>query len=462
MLLELLRAQARDRPDAAAVIEADGTAWRFSDIVDRGEGAARWLAREDVTRFAVQTHSFVDILAIAAGASLVGTESCTYDPDLSSAQTAALSAQFGHDVLIRGAPDEIEGRRVVAVGDANVRSGPLPGPAPHSPLIILTTGTTGHQQGARHEWRRLFRAARGRPQAPASRWLLAYNLHQFAGVQMLVHVLAVNGTFVVPSSKRPRDALEALRRHKVTHVSATPTFWRFLLAEMGPVGASLPAPALEQITLGGEAVDGRLLADLRRVFPGVRVSQVYGATEFGTGVSVRDGESGLPATVLERGPDADVRFKIIDDEMWVASRVGMLGYYGEEPEELDADTPRWRPTGDRVEVRGDRIVFLGRTSETINVGGVKVHPLPIEEVIGRVRGVHVVRVYGRSNPVTGRIVAADVVPTAGTDPALLEDTIRDACAELGPAARPRRIRIVESLETRGDKLSRAPQVSEEA
>ena len=48
----------------------------------------------------------------------------------------------------------------------------------------------------------------------------------------------------------------------------------------------------------------------------------------------------------------------------------MLGYYGEEPVDADA----WRPTGDLVEIVGDRIEFRGRVSEIINVGGVKVHP----------------------------------------------------------------------------------------
>src|SRR6266700_1718323 len=112
-------------------------------------------------------------------------------------------------------------------------AGPVPDDAGRSPILILTTGTTGDPKGARHDWRRLLRAAEGRAPATGSRWLLAYNLHQFAGVQMLVHVLSVGGTLVLPASNRPRDALDVLRRCRVTHASATPTFWRFLLAELG-------------------------------------------------------------------------------------------------------------------------------------------------------------------------------------------------------------------------------------
>ena len=53
--------------------------------------------------------------------------------------------------------------------------------------------------------------------------------------------------------------------------------------------------------------------------------------------------------------------------------------------------------------------FIGRKSEVINVGGVKVHPLPIEQLVQSVPGVRAVHCYGRKNPVTGQVVALEVV-----------------------------------------------------
>jgi acyl-CoA synthetase (AMP-forming)/AMP-acid ligase II len=155
-------------------------------------------------------------------------------------------------------------------------------------------------------------------------------------------------------------------------------------------------------------------------------------------------------TVLDRGDDADVAMKIVDGELWVRSRIGMLGYYGENP--VDADG--WRPTGDLVEIVGDRIMFRGRTSEIINVGGVKVHPLPIEERVGGVPGVDVARVYGRPNAMTGAIVAVEVVPAPGADTDAIRDAIRAACADLAPAARPRSIRFVDTVAMAGNKIVR--------
>lgn len=239
-----------------------------------------------------------------------------------------------------------------------------------------------------------------------------------------------------------------MRAHGVTHASATPTYWRFLLAELRADGG--PVPRLRQITLGGEAIPAPVLDALATTFPDAAISQVYAASEFGSSSSMRDGRSGLALDVLARGDDADIRMKIVDGELWVRSRVGMLGYYGEEP--LDADG--WRPTGDLVEVVGDRIVFCGRTSEVINVGGVKVHPLPIEERVGAVPGVDMARVYGRPNALTGAIVALEVVAAPGADTEQLAADIRAACVDLPPAARPRSIRFVDSIATAGNKIVR--------
>jgi acyl-CoA synthetase (AMP-forming)/AMP-acid ligase II len=281
------------------------------------------------------------------------------------------------------------------------------------------------------------------------RWLLAYGLHQFGGLQLVFQTLAAGATLVAPVPRRPKAGLAALRAHDVTHASATPTYWRFLLAELA--ASDEPAPVLEQVTLGGEAVPGSLLAELRRVFPAARISQIYAANESGSVRSVRDEHNGLPLSALTEEPDADVALKIVGDELWVRSRIGMLGYYGDDP----VDPDQWRPTGDLVEVVDGRVYFRGRRSEIINVGGTKVHPLPIEERISGVQGVRVVRVYGRRNALTGSIVAAEVVADAGVDRDDLAERIRAACADLPDAARPRSIRFVDAIATTGDKLTRS-------
>jgi acyl-CoA synthetase (AMP-forming)/AMP-acid ligase II len=259
---------------------------------------------------------------------------------------------------------------------------------------------------------------------------------------------------VAAATSQAHDVIGVMGAERVTHVSATPTFWRLLVGKLDKESAAqLP---IEQITLGGEAVPGPLIDQLRELFPDARISHVYAGTEFGSVVSVGDGRSGLPLSVLERGEDADVQLRIVDGQLEIRSRVGMLGYHG-----AGDSGEEWRPTGDLVEIRDDRIHFVGRATEIINVGGAKVHPLPIEELVGSVPGVALVAAYGRPNPITGQLVALDVVAEPGADEEALEEAIREAARTLPAPGRPRTIRFVESLEVRGHKLMRQSKEEDE-
>jgi acyl-CoA synthetase (AMP-forming)/AMP-acid ligase II len=444
VLIELVRAGTAAAPDQPLVVTSDGTE-TYAGVLERSRSLARGLSERSIERFACVGHA-VDVLPLLVASTAVGAEACVYPADLDAAAIETYAKRFGHGVVVTREPLTLAGVDVASPDDLARDGGELSDPPPRAPALILTTGTTGEPRGVRHDWHRLVAAVKHPDDAPGARWLLAYNLNQFAGVQVLIHVLVSRATLVVPASNQPREAVAALRDLGVTHASATPTFWRFVA---GLIDDDVHALPLAQITLGGEAVPAPVLQRLERLFPSARVSQVYASNEFGSGVSVKDGRSGLPASVLERGDDADVQMRVVDGELHVRSRVGMLGYYG-EPDVDDA----WRPTGDLVEIDGDRIVFVGRTSEIINVGGVKVHPLPVEEIVGAIEGVELVHAYGRKNPVAGQIVAVDVVPRAGVDTELLDEQIRDACEALAPAARPRRIRFVDAIEVKGSKIAR--------
>jgi acyl-CoA synthetase (AMP-forming)/AMP-acid ligase II len=83
----------------------------------------------------------------------------------------------------------------------------------------------------------------------------------------------------------------------------------------------------------------------------------------------------------------------------------MLGY-------LNALSPftqdGWFMTGDEVEIKGEYIKILGRKSEIINVGGEKVYPQEVENIIQQLNNVAEVTVFGQKNPIMGNIVCAKV------------------------------------------------------
>jgi acyl-CoA synthetase (AMP-forming)/AMP-acid ligase II len=453
-MIDLLRRAAAAGPDRTAVITPEGSA-SYGELLADAQRIATGLRRRGITRFALVERDIGWVLKLLAGAALAGAEPCQYQADIPAAEFIEQAEALGHTVVITrrsdlGVPGVLRPEELTAEEPAAM------GAAPHQPLTIRTTGTTGTPKAARHDWARLSRTVERVAPAPDQRWLLAYGPHQFAGIQVLLYVLAAQATLVAPFPRQPADGLAALLSDRVTSLSATPTYWRFLLAEARSRGVTLPP--LAQITLGGEASPADLLDDLRATFPGARISHVYASTEFGSIASVRDGRPGFPLSALFSDSNPTSSLRAVDGELWVRSAAGMLGYADQADAEAATDVDdEWQPTGDLVDIVGARVIFRGRTSEMINVGGVKVAPLAVEDRIVALPRVAMARVFGRPNPLTGAIVAADVVPVDGVTAAEHEELrqeIRTALADLPRAWQPRAVTFVDAIETRGEKTVR--------
>jgi acyl-CoA synthetase (AMP-forming)/AMP-acid ligase II len=458
-MILLLEAAATEASDRTAVVTPEG-APTYAELLRDARRIAGSLRSRGITRVALAEPDAAWVVRLLAGAALVGAEPCQFQPDTPAAELAEQARALGLDMVITRRPDLAEHLLTIRPED-------LADPAAESegarasaaftaesaqPLMIRTTGTTGLPKAARHDWRVLAQTVAGIRPAPDQRWLLAYGLHQFAGIQILLHVIASQATLVAPFPRQPKDGLDALLHDEVTCVSSTPTFWRFLLAEARSRRVVLPP--LQQVTLGGEASPADLLDELHRTFPDARVSQVYASTEFGSITSVRDGLPGIAVDDLfsDTNPTSNVR--VTDGELWVRAAAGMLGYAGQ------ADAPavpgEWRQTGDLVEIVDGRVLFRGRSSEVINVGGVKVHPLPVEERIAALDSVAAARVFGRPSKLTGFIVAAEIVPSAGSaaDVEQIRLQVKDALGDLPKAWQPRHLSFVDAIQTKGGKTVR--------
>jgi acyl-CoA synthetase (AMP-forming)/AMP-acid ligase II len=455
-MINLLSRAAAAEPEHAAVVTPEGSP-SYSDLLDDACRVAAALRTRGITRFAVVEPDAAWVIRLLAGAAQAGAEPCQFEADVAAAEFERNAGGLGYSTVVTR-------RRDLAAGTAVLRPEELiegvaayvDDEAEAQPLVIRTTGTTGPPKAAQHDWRILAKTVEGRTPRPEQRWLLAYGPHQFAGIQVLQHVVASHATLVAPFPRQPRDGVDALLNDRVTCVSATPTYFRFLLAEARSRRVQLPP--LEQITLGGEAAPPDVLGRLKLAFPAARISHVYASTEFGSVMSVRDGQAGFPVSALYSAENPTATVRIIDGELWVRAEAGMLGYAGDAvPGTPGADAEGWHATGDLAEVAGDRVVFRGRDSEVINVGGVKVHPLPVEHRIAGVPGVAAARVFGRPNPMTGAIVAAEIVPANGSDDADRESIrreIKEAVADLPRAWHPRSVSFVDALETRGAKTVR--------
>ncbi|NQX89058.1 MAG: acyl--CoA ligase [Halioglobus sp.] len=456
MIEERLKAVISHNPDQPFLTSSAGNI-SYRDFLAQCIQFRANLGRYAGKRFACFMADSEQLISIMLAMGMSDRSLLMINRDFSEEQITELLARYAIDLLI--CDTELPTRLpcpIIHSSALSAEPSSEPGPVSRAgEVLVLTSGTTGQPKCARYTWNDLFAQVRQTDTRACERWLLAYRLNHFAGLQMLVHVIATGGTLVIPDSSKVSDALQAIAAFEVTHVSSTPTFWRYALASLPVSGKAL---SLQHITLGSEAVSAALLDTLHETFPDARIVHVYASTEAGSCISVNDLRPGLPIDILSRDKDSPVQFQVRDDELYVRSQHGMKAY-ADAGETANRDEWGWLATGDLVEVQGDRIVFLGRRSETINVGGVKVHPLEVENTISALPEVKLARVYGQQNPVTGQIVAVDLVQAEGFSPAAVESSVRSACTALGRHARPRMINIVDSIETNNYKLKRSTPAS---
>jgi long-chain acyl-CoA synthetase len=133
---------------------------------------------------------------------------------------------------------------------------------------------------------------------------------------------------------------------------------------------------------------------------------------------------------------------VVDGILHIKAQSAILGY-------LNAPSPftddGWFITNDLVEVDGDYMRILGRKQEVINVGGEKVNPAEVENVICELNNVNEVSIFGERNAILGSIICAKVsmVDPAADKKALVSQIKAHCAARLEPYKVPMKIEVVD-------------------
>jgi acyl-CoA synthetase (AMP-forming)/AMP-acid ligase II len=268
--------------------------------------------------------------------------------------------------------------------------------------LLPTSGTTGTPKLIPHTSRSLTRNASTRHLGNQYVWGSLYSLRRFAGLQVFLQAwLAGTPLVLQDEGSELGQNIANLGACGCNALSATPSMWRKI--SMLPQFDTL---SLRQVTLGGEIADQGVLDMLRKRMPDARIVHIYASTEAGVGFAVRDGMAGFPVSYLDGGASA-VPMRIDD---------GHLCFLLSAPGQSE---PAWVDSGDVVRVDGDRVYFLGRANGSINVGGNKVMPEEVENVIKELPEVAAVQVRARHSAMLGNLVEALVTPAPGVafDPA---------------------------------------------
>jgi len=287
-------------------------------------------------------------------------------------------------------------------------------------LVLFSSGSAGKPKAMIHDLTNLARIyAERKPRNVSMIVFLMFD--HIGGINTLFNSLASGAFMVAPMTRDAEEIASLIQNHKVSILPTSPTFLNLLLIAEAPKRFDLSS--LKIITYGTEPMPESLLLKLREFFPKVKFLQTFGTSE--TGITRTESKSS--GSLFMKLDDPNIEHKIIDGELWLRSKTQILGYLNHSMDCFTSDG--WFRTGDKVVTDSEGFVsVIGRSSEMINVGGEKVAPSEVESTIMEVGCVADCVVYGRPSPVTGQIVAADIVLSREANQTAAKQKIRKYCA----------------------------------
>ena len=290
--------------------------------------------------------------------------------------------------------------------------------------LQYTGGTTGTPKGAMLTHQNISANARqinlidphsraNQPAAPAEDRILGVLpfFHVFANATVLNRTIDNGGKIVMLPRFEATAALKAVNRTKVTAMPGVPTMYQALLdnAELPKTDFS----SLRACISGGAP----LAAELKARFEGVAHAAViegYGLTE-SSGVISCNPYEGLNKTgsIGQPIPGTHVRLADKEDpskpapdgepgELLAKGPQIMAGYWNKPEATADVFVDGWLRTGDVATIDGDGFIFIvDRLKDMIAVGGFKVFPSQVEDILYQHPAVKEALVIGVPDPYSG-------------------------------------------------------------
>lgn len=335
--------------------------------------------------------------------------------------------------------------------------------------ILYTSGSTGDPKGVTLSHRNLTSNALAIAEylglTSADRVVTALPPNYAYGNSLITsHVVSGAALVVVRNLAFPQLVLQAVQASRATGLSGVPSMFSMLLARTGFSGFELSS--LRYVTLAGGAMPARQMQALREQLPHTSLFVMYGQTEATARLTYLPPERLVDKIGSVGIPIRDVQIQIRDEhgnhmpvgetgEIWASGPNIMLGYWGNEQASRQVVSEGWLKTGDLGRVDAEGYLYIaGRRSDMIKVGGHRVSPVEIEEVLQECPGVQEAAVVGSDDRLLGQVIHAFVVLEDNAVIGTLQ--IQEFCrANMALYKVPKVINIVSSLpKTENGKLSR--------
>ncbi len=352
------------------------------------------------------------------------------DPHVPPARLARLVQRLEPRVVVSAAPlDDALPMQVRFDELAEGAAAPKPAvevrPEQHAD-ILFTTGTTSESKGVVLGHGALAAACehinRFVGTGAEAVEVLPLSLGHSFGLGRMRCVLSQGATLVlVPGFVNTARVARALADHRATGFASVPTGIAILLGEGDLLGRF--AQQLDYMEIGSSPMPLEHKRRLMELLPSTRLCMHYGLTEASRSAFLEFHSDRDHLDSIGR-PSPGVELRVVDDagataapgatgQLEVRGEHLMAGYWGAP--ELSARTLRngWLRTGDLGRAGTDGYYYLeARADDVINVGGRKVLPHEIEEILGEHPAIAECACAGLPDPqgLSGEMIAVWLVP----------------------------------------------------
>lgn len=466
---ELVYQRAACQPDGVALL-TDERAISYAELRRLVGIAAHFLRTQGIGAGEVVGMSMAQIplhLVVLLALAQIGAVSLPLHPAVPRERRQLAARRFGARWVVSGRSElalegvgfaDLKGLSFETGAPQDYRIAPV---ADGDPMrIAISSGTSGDPKGMAltHAMIGTREATPGTAADAASR-VLTMDLNFIAGFRPAIGALARGSSVVFAASLAEPHLIAALRRHRVTHASVSPLQAKALAGLAAAAGAACPDLACLRI-LGGAVSTETLRAITAHLTQNVHV--IYGSTESGA-------VTHATPQILAGHPDSVgrvcewARVEVVDDAgaPQPAGRTGALrirsahqveGYYRDEARTRQHFREGWFYPGDLGHFDEDGLLYIeGRSDDQLNIGGLKVDPVDIEQTLERHPGVLEAGAFSFQAEEGGEALAVGLVLADGT---LLEAVRQHAIKQLGPLAPRHYLRCAALPRTPTGKLKR--------